>query len=393
MTFIRFSSSTRILGITLAALPIAAALVACSSEDPTSGGTDGGADASTTSDATTTKDGSTGTDAAKDTSTANDGGSDAGDSATPDGGTGVNYTVPASGGSAMVPSKSGNMLTFTFPASAAGKNVTLTPVDPTTIGWAADQLQDVIKLEPDGTTFTDPVIIKSSSKNVLVAKFPSTASKSPATFLELDSSGTGFKLTGFSTLAFIPPGKSCDSSSGWKYTPEMDGQKCANQGAFSKYVEFGCKGYSFCTLITAGCCEQPSTVPDAGGAGTTAPACTTDDKALSIRFQRTDSNGGQYPYCSLDAGTDAGDSSAPTDAGSDASSSACGTWTCTTGTSDSGMPTCNCTSTAQWSVNCGGNIGQQCECKNPQNQFNNDGQFAGCEAATAESLCGQCANP
>ncbi len=195
----------------------------------------------------------------------------------------VSATIPAAGGDVPVSLPSGQLITFKFPASAAGKHVTLTPTDATAIGWPAGQFSDVIKMEPDGSTFADPIVIKLASKNLIVLDFPSSTAKSGAEGLPLNAAKDGLLLSHFSTLAVVPSGKSCDSSSGW--TPHLADQRCGDFGAASNYVDYACKGYNFCQIIQAHCCALPG-----------ATECQVGDANVAVTYTHSDGNG-TYAYC------------------------------------------------------------------------------------------------
>lgn len=195
----------------------------------------------------------------------------------------VSATIPAAGGDVPVSLPDGQVITFTFPASAAGKHVTLTPTDATAIGWPAGQFSNVIKMEPDGSTFADPIVIKLASKNLIVLDFPSGNVRSGAQGLPLNAGKDGLLLSHFSTLAVVPSGKSCDSSSGW--TPHLADQRCGDFGTTSNYIDYGCKGYNFCQIIQAHCCALPD-----------ATECQVGDADVAVTY--TPSNGnGTYAYC------------------------------------------------------------------------------------------------
>jgi hypothetical protein len=161
--------------------------------------------------------------------------------------------------------------------------VTLTPTDSTAIGWPAGQFSDVIKMEPDGTTFADPVVIKLASKDLLVLDFSSSGARGPGEGLPLNATGDGLLLKHFSTLAVVPTGKSCDSSSGWNGT--ANSASCANAGAATTSMDFGCKGFSFCQIIMAHCCVVPG-----------ATACQEGDANVTVTYTESDGNG-SHPYC------------------------------------------------------------------------------------------------
>jgi len=188
-----------------------------------------------------------------------------------------------------VSTPSGNVLVFDFPASAAGVSVTLTPTTASSIGWPVGKFEDVIQMEPAGTTFADPVTLRPSSKDVLVLDFPSTAIKSKPEPLELNATGDGVLLKHFSTLVIVPPGVSCDSQSGWQATPNA--AECGSFGANTTRVTFACTSPVYCLDITAQCCAP---------AGAT--ECKLGDPALALAF--SPAGAGQYAYCGAgDAGT------------------------------------------------------------------------------------------
>ena len=219
-----------------------------------------------------------------------------------DSGTTVTFTVPSAGGSAVV-NGGKTKITFKFPASAAGKAITLTPSDPTALGWPADQFSDVVRLGPDGTRFTDPVTVTFDKPVGAAFELTEGATKSAAQGLAQNAAGE-FELRHFSALVLAPPGKVCDSEgqtdnplSGRCGTVLSDGGVVFDSGATSFRV-LTCKGYSFCLLIQGTCCVDPSV--DAGG-------CTTQNQKYGINYTPT-SNGGTVAQCDPDAGDwDGGD--------------------------------------------------------------------------------------
>ncbi len=215
-----------------------------------------------------------------------DGGNDGGGGGAGPGG-GVTYSVPEGGGSVDVKTASGNVLTFEFPASAAGKTLTLTPSTATSIGWGK-QFDDVIRMEPDGTQFADPVRVKPSKKNLLLLSFPNQASKSAGEGLPLAASGDALELSHFSTLVVVPPGSSCNTNSGWEV---INGAvECQAFGAKSTYVGFGCTDHAYCLKINAHCCALPGSTE-----------CQLGDADLFLQYQ----TGTGPSYCGpSDAGTD-----------------------------------------------------------------------------------------
>lgn len=204
----------------------------------------------------------------------------------------VSFEIPEEGGSVAVSLASGNTLTFTFPASAAGKTIELTPGSAEDLGWPEGQFKDVIHMEPDGLTFSDPVVLKPSQKDVLVFSYPTSSKKGPAEGLELNEEGDGLLLHHFSSLAIVPAGMSCDGESGWKATD--DSPRCAAYKEASTYMQFNCAANSFCLSIQASCCTLPGS-----------ESCELGNPMLTLRYEPTGSQGGAYPYC--DAGGDGGD--------------------------------------------------------------------------------------
>jgi IPT/TIG domain len=209
--------------------------------------------------------------------------SDAGGAGGAAGALAVIATIPAQGGDVPLTLPGGQVVTFTFPASAAGKQVTLTPTDATSIGWPAGQFSDVITMEPDGLTFADPVVIRLASKSLIVLDFSSSGQKGPGQGLALNAAKDGLLLKHFSTLAVVPSGKTCDSTSGWNATP--DAAACAAFAPATTSMDFGCKGYNFCQLIQAHCCAMPG-----------ATDCQLGDANASVSYTDSDGNG-TYAYC------------------------------------------------------------------------------------------------
>lgn len=206
----------------------------------------------------------------------------------------INFAVPSGGGQLPFTLANGHVITFDFPASAAGQNVRLTPSDATNLGWPAGQFDDVIQMEPDGLTFADPIVIRPASGSLLALDFKSSGSKSAPDGLPLNAAKDGLELRHFSTLALVPAGKSCDSTSGW--TATANDQRCSTFGAATKYIDYACKGYNFCQIIMAHCCALPG-----------ATECELGDANLSLTYIRSDGNG-TYPYCvaTPDGGADSG---------------------------------------------------------------------------------------
>lgn len=201
----------------------------------------------------------------------------------------VTFAVPAGGGDVEVVTPSGNAVAFQFPASAAGLTVVLTPDTSSSVGYDDGRFVDVIRMEPDGTTFDEPVEVRTQNRDLLLFEYASGTGKRPAEGLPLSAAGDALLLSHFSTLVVVPPEYSCDSQSGWVATPNSG--ECTAFGANSTYVEFTCKAFQYCLLINAHCCAP---------AGST--ECRIGMPALRLSYQPRDSNGGQYPHCDAPSG-------------------------------------------------------------------------------------------
>ena len=214
-----------------------------------------------------------------------------------DGGAG-SFTVPAAGGAVDVPSAAGK-ITFTFPASAAGKTVTFKQGADGDIGWPAGQFLDVITMGPDGTRFTDPVLVAFEKKALVgsVLTFGENGMKGPASPLPWNAAAGAFELRHFTALVISPPGKLCDSQG---YSDNPDSGRCNDAGTATTFRAITCKGYSYCLITAAACCVDPAV--DSG------TSCTVEQQKYGITYTPTDSNGGGNPWCDVDAGDwDGGD--------------------------------------------------------------------------------------
>ncbi len=226
------------------------------------------------------------------------------DAAAPVGGS-VTYAIPANGGTARVTLSSGATVDFVFPPSAGGKTVTLTPSDAAALGWPGDQFSAVIRLEPDGTTFPDPVVVRPSTKEVMAFSFPTRAQKSAPEALKLASSGDGLLLPHFSSIGFVPPKKSCGDRDGWKRIDSAP--ECASAAPATSKMVLDCGGdAAYCTTLTVTCCVTP----------TAESGCLLGSRNLSVS-QQTPSNA--PGYCGVATGTDASASDASDASVSDAS--------------------------------------------------------------------------
>jgi hypothetical protein len=240
--------------------------------------------------------------------TGNDGGTvSVHDSAT--GATPTHFTVPPSGGSVDVATPSGTKLSFDFPPSAAGKAIVLTPTDAASIGWAASDFKDVIKMEPDGTVFADPVIVRPSSGGVMLATFPTKAEKSPPEWLALAPDGQGAELHHFSTLAVVV---GCD------FSAEPSAPDCAGGGTA---LSMACVLPQLCSSVSVSCCV---------GANSATHTCEFGAASLKVAISALVSGGASY--C---PGVDSGLADSSIDSGPAVDASPQDATTIDSGTSDS----------------------------------------------------------
>jgi hypothetical protein len=217
-----------------------------------------------------------GTDAGTDAALTTDAGAAAGS---------VTMKIPSSGGTVSITGSSGKPIAFEFPASAGGKTITLTPGKPEDLGWNKGDFSDVIKLEPDGTTFSDPVIVKPGSKDVLVLTLPSSSTQSQPEGLALNATGDGLELSHFSTLVVVSASTSCGATSGWTHAPESDA-RCTLAG-YTDWLNYACTSNPFCKELTAHCCAPPG-----------AKACALGFNGLSVNYGPLAGTATPPSYCS-----------------------------------------------------------------------------------------------
>jgi hypothetical protein len=203
------------------------------------------------------------------------------------------FKVPGAGGTFSVMTASGAIVKFEFPASAGGKAITATVVDASKLNWGNDgfaaAITDAIELGPDGATFVDPIKV-TLPKKALFAFTWSTPGGVPNP-LRLSADNSTLELSHFSTLGVVAPNQSCESQlggplgNGWSDVALS--ASCSSFGSKTTYRQYGCKNYSFCYTIQAGCCVAPGD-PDVD--------CKVDDANITLVFNRAN-NGSQFPYC------------------------------------------------------------------------------------------------
>ena len=114
----------------------------------------------------------------------------------------VVYTVPTGGGSVSVP-VGDTAIELTFPASAAGRTVTLTPTTAASIGYPAEDVEAALALAPAGMTFDDPILVRPASGEPLVAHVPTAPGPQVPELLALSDDGSALLLSHFSTIAVM----------------------------------------------------------------------------------------------------------------------------------------------------------------------------------------------
>ena len=167
---------------------------------------------------------------------------------------GVVYTVPSNGGQVTVHATSELVVGFAFPASAAGATLTLTPVDPASAGWSTSDFATVIKMEPEGTQFTDPIVVTGPS--VLMATFPAAAGPTAPTWLPLAPDGSGALLYRSAALGVVP--QSCGA-----FGYAKDDTSCAQtySGNGVSYT-MTCALPHLCSAVTVRCCDGQGLLAD-----------------------------------------------------------------------------------------------------------------------------------
>jgi hypothetical protein len=198
----------------------------------------------------------------------------------------VEFTVPAIGGSVKVTGKSGIEVEFAVPASAAGKKITFTPTTAAEIGWSDHNFAEVIRMEPDGSKFAEPIIVRPSSKALIVLDFPSSPSKSAPEGLQLNPAGDGFLLYHFSTLVVFSPDYDCESQEGWIAADAREQAETCTDPANPVMLKLNCLTHPYCLQIDAQCCAPMG-----------ATTCDVASPTLSLSYSRADESGDEYAYC------------------------------------------------------------------------------------------------
>jgi len=213
--------------------------------------------------------------------------------ATADASSVVSFTVPTGGGSVDVSTAAGT-LSFGFPASAAGKNITFAPSTAASVGLTAAQALAVVKMSPEGERFADPIVLKLSNASTgPLYTMPESATKVPGSYVAYNKAVSGYLVYHFSTLVIAPSGEMCEAPV-VQDTP--DSGRCTNGSASTQRV-VTCPSTPACISTQVSCCYDPST--DAGSGCPTAPFSTT--------FAPTEStHGGREPQCTVSVSGDSG---------------------------------------------------------------------------------------
>lgn len=167
----------------------------------------------------------------------------------------VTYTVPEGGGTVGVVAKGGERYEFEFPASAAGRTVTLTPAGSSVPGWPDGQFANAIRMSPDGEQFSDPVIVRPENRSMILLHFRGSDSRATPVLLWPDPAREGLELRHFSTLAGFP-GSSCKAPSIWDLAPACCPLDSMCPTA-STLVSVTCTTGDGCLRVDVSCCTLP----------------------------------------------------------------------------------------------------------------------------------------
>ena len=258
--------SNRLGWLVLAGLGAGGAVVVAACSDDTVGATpassDGGAsDVATTSDGPVTVDGG--------------------------------FVIGAQGGTQTLTLPNGQVLVFTFPASAAGKTVSLRVISDAEIGHPGE-LPNLVEMLPHGTVFDPPVRVEplSGSANGFIGTFASAADPSAFELLAPAADGLALELPHFSYLGMWTPQAFCKSGT-FTDVATPNGPCCPG----------GIEHVWKCERASAGCIFTTTTTPSCEGGQSDHPVCY-----VAPPLQRTGSVCG-LPDGGLDAATDAADAS------------------------------------------------------------------------------------
>jgi hypothetical protein len=175
--------------------------------------------------------------------------------------------------------------------------VTLTPANGSDLGFDDGDFDALIRLEPSGTVFTDPVIVVPSDQAQSPLLFAGTSGPVPAEGMPYNAASGGYELSHFSWIGFS--GYWCDTSQEW--SSDVDPLWCMDEGVNSEDRHLDCVAKKFCITVTEDCCVDPDAQI---GQGCGYSQSTSAYNRVVTRSN--DTNGGQYPYCDLSSLFDAG---------------------------------------------------------------------------------------
>jgi hypothetical protein len=199
----------------------------------------------------------------------------------------ITYEVPKDGGKVAIKTDSGNEVTLTFPASAAGQSIGITPKSSADIGWTDGRFSDVIELTPNGLKLSEPVLVHSKQNDLMVLHLEeANGSKAKPEMLPLAANGKDLELRHFSAIAFVPPAFSCDRSNGWKAS--TGAAACQDAGAASTQLIFQCTALAYCVDVTSSCCVPPARAND---------GCRLGDAHLVFQVATVSNPSSAYPWC------------------------------------------------------------------------------------------------
>lgn len=210
------------------------------------------------------------------------------------------FVIGANGGTETLTLPNGQVLVFTFPASAAGKRVSLRVIDGAAIGHPGE-LPNLIELLPHGTTFDPPVRVEPllGSASGFIGTFSDAANPDAFELLQSSADGLALDLPHFSYLGMVTPQVFCSGGTFTDVTTTTG--PCCPGGVQHTWQ---------CVRTSANCITTTVSTPSCVGSTATTPVCY-----VAPPLQRTGS------VCGIDGGTDAA-SDAPSDAPNDVATDA-----------------------------------------------------------------------
>lgn len=185
----------------------------------------------------------------------------------------ISLTVPAGGGFVDVATFTLGNFRITFPASAAGKMITVEFSTPEAAGLPNDLGYVVLHLAPTGTTFSpDPVLIKPTMLDQVGGMFILPDNGGPGEGLALNAANDAFVLNHFTQLVITPPGTVCRMPTP---TDTAASGRCSDAGNQTTFRSIDCIVPGACLRANPTCCVAP---------GTSAPGCSAQSPAYGIAW-------------------------------------------------------------------------------------------------------------